>query len=337
MDMGEQAVMDAISLDQVEREAYQAQANRNELVERISRAVPEDGRVEPLKGLYLQRCSSPTELVHGLSDLAFCVIAQGSKEVFLGRQRYRYDPAHYLLATAELPIVGHVIEASRGRPYLSLRLHLDPALVGSVMVEAGPLSSRNPAGVSAITVSPLDTNLLDAAVRLVRLLDTPAEARFLAPMITREIVYRLLMGEQGARLRHVAALGGNTYHIARAIERLRQDYNQPIRIESMAQELGMSVSGFHHHFKAVTAMSPLQFQKRLRLQEARRLMLGEHLDATSTAYRVGYDDASQFTREYKRLFGLPPVRDVERLRGAARQDGGVTAAQQPAIGVLDAP
>jgi AraC-like DNA-binding protein len=311
-------MMDLISPQQVEPELQRAQANRDELVERIVRAIREDGTVEPLKGLHIHRRSSPTEPVHGVSDMSFCVIAQGSKEVFLGDNCYRYDPAHYLLVTAELPIVGQVIEASHEQPYLSLRLVLDPTLVSSVMVEAGHFSSRSHADVSAITVSPLDTSLLDVVVRLVRLLDTPAEARFLMPLITREIVYRLLRGEQGDRLRHIAVLGGNTYRITKAIEWLRKDYNQPLRIEALAQELGMSVSGFHHHFKAVTAMSPLQFQKRLRLQEARRLMLGEHLDVASTAYQVGYDDASQFNREYKRLFGLPPMRDVERLREAAR-------------------
>ena len=205
------------------------------------------------------------------------------------------------------------------RPYLSFRLELDPALVGSVMVEAGHLSSQSRGDVRAIDVSPLDADLLDAAVRLVRLLDSPAEARVLRPLITREIVYRLLMGDQGNRLRHLALLGGHTDSIAGAIERLRRDFNQPLRIDSLAQELGMSVSGFHHHFKAVTAMSPLQFQKQLRLQEARRLMLGEELDAASAGYRVGYGDASHFTREYKRLFGAPPMRDVERLREAAME------------------
>jgi AraC-like DNA-binding protein len=171
-------------------------------------------------------------------------------------------------------------------------------------------------------VSPLDVNLLDAVVRLVRLLDSPAEARVLMPLITREIIYWLLVGEQGARLRHLAALGGYTPDIARAVERLRQDFDQPLRIEDIARELGMSVSGFHHHFKAVTAMSPLQFQKQLRLQEARRLMLGEDLDATSAAYRVGYHDASHFNREYKSLFGVPPMRDVQRLREEALSSAG---------------
>ena len=320
--MSEEVTMDSMNLQQVEREAHRAQANRDELVERIARAVREDGTVEPLKGLHLHRSSSPTEPVHSVSDPAFCVIAQGSKEVFLGDERYRYDPAHYLLVTAELPLVSQVIEASQERPYLSLRLELDPTLVGSVMVEAGHPSPQSHADVRAIDVSPLDASLLDAVVRLVRLLDSPTEARFLAPLITREIVYRLLMGEQGDRLRHIAVLGGYTHRIARAIERLRKDFDQPLRIDDIARELGMSVSGFHHHFKAVTAMSPLQFQKRLRLQEARRLMLGEHLDAASAAYRVGYDDASHFNREYKRLFGVPPMRDVERLREAARESAG---------------
>jgi AraC-like DNA-binding protein len=308
---------------QVEPGARRAQASRGELVECIARAICEDGTVEPLKGLHLRRSSSPTECVHGVSDLSFCVIAQGSKEILLGNHRYQYDPAHYLLATVELPIASQIIEASRERPFLSLRLELDPTLVSSVMVEAGHLSSHSHANVSAINVSPLDAGLLDAAVRLVRLIDAPSEARFLMPLITREIVYRLLRGEQGDRLRHIVVLGGNTYRITRAIEWLRKDFDQPLRIENMAQELGMSVSGFHHHFKAVTAMSPLQFQKRLRLQEARRLMLGEHLDVASTAYRVGYDDASQFNREYKRLFGLPPMRDVERLRDVARKENEV--------------
>jgi AraC-like DNA-binding protein len=309
-----------------ERTADRTQASKAELVERIARTIRADGRIEPLKGLYLNRASVPTECVHGVTDISFCVIAQGRKEILLGHQRYQYDPAHYLLTTVELPVVSQIIEASNDRPYLSLRLHLDPSLVSSVMVEAGHVTRKNPPDVSAINVSPLDASLLDAALRLIRLLDAPNEAQFLAPMITREIVYRLLMGAQGDRLRHIAVLSAATYDIARAIERLRKEYDQPIRIESIARELGMSVSGFHHHFKTVTAMSPLQYQKRLRLQEARRLMLGEHLDAASAAYQVGYEDASHFNREYKRLFGLPPIRDVEQLRETARQTEGMGVA-----------
>jgi AraC-like DNA-binding protein len=315
--------MDSMTREQSERGVHRAQASRDELLERLARAVPEDGTSEPLAGLRLRRASSPTELGHGVSDPALCVIAQGSKEIMLGDHRYRYDPAHYLIATAELPIASQITEASKEHPYLGLVLTLDPTLVGSVMVEAGHPAPRSHSAMKAIDVSPLDASLLDAVVRLVRLLDSPTDARVLAPLVKREIVYRLLTGEQGGRVCHIAALGGHTHRIAKAIERLRKDFDQPLRIENIARELGMSVSGFHHHFKEVTAMSPLQFQKQLRLQEARRLMLDEHLDAASAGYRVGYDDASHFNREYKRLFGAPPMRDVEWLRGAARESAGL--------------
>ncbi|HEY7417144.1 MAG TPA: AraC family transcriptional regulator, partial [Ktedonobacteraceae bacterium] len=243
--------------------------------------------------------------------------AQGSKEVLLGESRYYYDPAYYLLTTVALPRVSQILSASKEQPYLSLRLELDPSLVSSVAVEAGHIWSKQQAAVSAIIVSLLDDHLLEAFVRLVRLVDSPAHARVLGPLITREILYWLLMGEQGSRLRHLALQGGYTPDIIQAVKRLRQHFDQPLRIEEIARDLGMSVSGFHHHFKAVTALSPLQFQKQLRLQEARRLMLSEDLDATSAAYRVGYQDAAYFNREYKSLFGVPPIRDVQRLREEA--------------------
>src|ERR687886_662450 len=321
---GEEVTMDLMTRPQSEREARMARASREELVERITQAIREVGTVEPLEGLMLRRASSPTELGHGVSYPALCVIAQGSKEILLGDHRYRYDPAHYLITTAALPITSRITEAEEERPYLGLVLRLDPTLGGSVMVEAGHPAPRGQAAVKAIDVSPLDAGLLDAVVRLVRLLGSPTEVRFLAPLVTREIVYRLLNGEQGDRLRHTAVLGGHSHRIARALERLRKDFDRPLRIEDIARELGMSVSGFHHHFRAVTAMSPLQFQKQIRLQEARRLMLGEDLDAASAGYRVGYGDASHFTREYKRLFGEPPARDVERLR-----DGATVSASLP--------
>lgn len=300
-------------------EVDRAQASRDELVERIARVVPEDGMAEPLPGLYLHRSSLPTELRHSVSSPAFCVIAQGSKEVLVSDNRYQYDPAHYLITTVELPVASQITEASKETPYLSFRLKLDPTLVSSVIVEASHAAPRSQSAVKAIDVSLLDAGLLDAVVRLVRLLDSPTDTHFLAPLVTREIIYRLLMGEQGGRLRHITVLGGNTHRIAEAIGRLQTEFDQPLRVEEMARDLGMSVSGFHHHFKAVTEMSPLQFQKQLRLQEARRLMLGEHLDAASAGYRVGYDDASHFNREYKRLFGTPPMRDVEQMRGIVRE------------------
>jgi AraC-like DNA-binding protein len=318
----EEVPMSAMIDLQAERDVQRMQANREELVERIGQTIHKDGTAQPLQGLYLSRSSLPTQPLHGVSTPSFCVIAQGSKEVLLGNSRYQYDPLHYLLATIELPTVNRVLEASQERPYLSLRLELAPTLVSSVILEASNSSSPGHADVKAIAVSLLDGHLLDAVVRLVRLLETPTEAPVLLPLITREIIYRLLVGEQGTRLRHIAMLGGYTSHIASAVQRLRQDFDQPLRIEEIAHELGMSVSGFHHHFKAVTAMSPLQFQKRLRLQEARRLMLGEDLDAASAAYRVGYRDASHFNREYKNLFGVPPMRDVQHLREKALESAG---------------
>jgi AraC-like DNA-binding protein len=310
----EEVRMDTFVNQQAERQARRMQANREELVERIMRSVPEDGPAQPLQGIHLYRASVPLQPVHSLVKPSFCVIAQGSKEVLLGESRYLYDPFHYLISTVELPRVSQILEASRDHPYLSFRLELDPAMVGLVMAGEGHASVPDHADVMAMDVSPLDVDLQDAVLRLVRLLDAPAEAPVLLPLITREIIYRLLTGQQGARLRHLAIVGGFTPIIARAVERLQKDFDQTLHVEDLAHELGMSVSGLHHHFKAVTAMSPLQFQKQLRLQEARRLMLSEDFDAASAAYRVGYHDASHFNREYKSLFGVPPMRDVQRLR-----------------------
>ena len=315
--------MDATPAAQAARETERVRASREELVERTARAIRGDGTVEPLPGLQLRRASSPTELGHGVSDTAFCVLAQGRKEVLLGQLRYEYDPAHYLVSTAAVPIASRIVEATAERPYLRLLVRLDPAVVGSVTSEAGYVARQSRPAAPAIDVSRLDEGLLDAALRLVRLLDSPVHARFLAPLVTREIVYRLLVGEQGNRLRSMTALGGHRHGIARAIERLRKEFDHPLRIEDVARAVGMSVSGFHHHFRAVTGMSPLQFQKQLRLQHARRLMLSEDLDAASAGYRVGYHDPSHFSREYKQLFGLPPMRDVERLRGAAPRSAGL--------------
>lgn len=294
------------------------QAHRRELAERIARAMPRDGRAEVQPGLFLSRVSTARQPVHGTLDPSFCVIAQGSKHILLGTERFRYDPAHYLISTVGLPAVGEVIVASQEIPYLSFQLSLDPAIVTSVVMESYAVQPRSDvAAVKAVAVSPIDTNLLDATLRLVRLLDTPGDYRVLAPLAIREIVYRLLTGAQGGRMRHLATLGGQSHRMVRAVQKLRDNFDKPLRIESLARELAMSASGLHAHFKTVTAMSPLQFQKQLRLQEARRLMLSDNLDAAEAGYKVGYDDASHFSREYKRHFGAPPMRDVERLREQA--------------------
>ena len=300
-----------------ERATRRMRADQEELAERIARATPHEGTIEVQPGLHFRRCSRPTERLHSFTKPSFCVIAQGSKELVVGDDRFRYDPAHYMVSTVELPMIGQIVEASPERPYLGLWLALDPSVVTSVTVEAGIMQRGDGSGVKSVDVSALDANLLDATLRLVRLVDAPTEYRVLAPLVIREIVYRLLTGAQAGRLRHLATFGGHANRMVRAVEKLRINFNKPLRIEEVAKDLGMSVSGFHAHFRAVTAMSPLQFQKQLRLQEARRLMLSDDLDAAEAGYRVGYDDASHFSREYKRHFGEPPMRDVERLRELA--------------------
>jgi AraC-like DNA-binding protein len=223
----------------------------------------------------------------------------------------------HLIYTVDLPLTFQVEEASRERPYLGFRLNLDSALVASVMMESGIEPRKGNVSLKAMDVSPMDANLLDAVVRLVRLLDAPpdhAESKVLAPLIIREIVFRLLVDGQGARLSHLLTAGKDTQRISKAIGLLRENFAQSIKMEDIAHEPGMSLSGFHHQFKSVTAMSPLQFQKQIRLQEARRLMLGEDLDAASAGYRVGYEDPAYFSRDYKKLFGAPPQRDISKLR-----------------------
>ena len=293
------------------------EADREELAERIARALPHDGVSEPQPGVHLSRFAHANDPSHTVLEPCFCVIAQGAKTLTLGGEVFRYDPAHYAVTTVGLPIIAEIVEASEGQPYLGLRLTLDPSLVASVIVESQVVEPRNEAGTRAVDVSPLDADLLDATVRLMRLVERPDEYRAVAPLVVREIVYRLVAGAQGGRMRQLAATGGQAYRMVRAIDKLRQHYDKPLRIESIARGLGMSLSGFHAHFKAVTNLSPLQFQKHLRLHEARRLMVAEGLDAAEAGYRVGYDDASHFSREYKRHFGQPPMRDVERLRELA--------------------
>lgn len=299
---------------ETKRETQRAQNNREELVERIARALPQDGTLDVSSSFRLARSSSPTEPIHALYQPAFCVVAQGRKQALLGEELFRYDSGHYLIYTVDLPLTFQVEEASKERPYLGFRLNLDATLVASVMMESGIEPRKGNTGLKAMDVSPMDANLLDAVVRLVRLLDAPFESKVLAPLIIREIVFRLLADGQSARLSHLLTAGRDTRRISKAIGLLRENFDQTLKMDDIAHELGMSVSGFHHHFKSVTAMSPLQFQKQIRLQEARRLMLGEGLDAASAGYRVGYEDPAYFSRDYKKMFGTPPQRDIAKLR-----------------------
>jgi AraC-like DNA-binding protein len=300
-------------------ESERTRASRQELAEHIVRHCTADGIVEVMPGLSVYRASAPMGPICRLSAPSFCVIAQGRKEVQLGNERYRYDASQYLLVSAGVPLVSHIVEASHARPFLGVRVVLDPAVITAMLVEAHHLVSRTTCVVRAVAVSTITASLLDAVVRLVRLVDTPVDYRVLGALTVREIVYHLLAGPQGERLRRIALVGGREHRIAEAISRIRKDFDQPLRIADLADALGMSVSGLHHHFKAVTAMSPLQFQKQLRLQEARRLLVSCDVDAANAGFRVGYDDPSHFSREYKRFFGAPPKRDTERRRVPSRE------------------
>ena len=298
---------------EISRDAQRVKTNREELIERIGRTVTEDGAKEVFPGFFLARSSRPSQSLNTVFEPAFCFIAQGRKRALLGEEVFRYDPGHYLLFTVDLPLIFQIEKATPHEPYLGLRLDLDPSLVASVLMEANLKINKGDASTKAMDVHSIDANLLDAVVRLVRLTDEPGSSNVLAPLIVKEIIYRLLAGGQGARLGHLLP-SGDTQRISKAIGHLREHFDEPLKIDDFARQLGMSVSGFHHHFKSVTAMSPLQFQKQIRLQEARRLMLGEDLDAASAGFRVGYEDPSYFSRDYKKLFGSPPQRDIVSLR-----------------------
>jgi AraC-like DNA-binding protein len=262
--------------------------------------------------LRLSRFSAPSDLVAVVYEPSLCVVAQGAKEVLLADESYRLDPAQSLLVSVDLPVAARVVEASPGRPYLAVRISLDAAVVGELLADGTATPLGPPA--RALAVTPVEPPLLDAVSRLVALLDSPQDIGPLAPLVLREITYRGLTGPQGLRLRQIASAGAPAQRIARAIRWLKDHFSDPLRIESLAKHVRMSPSAFHLHFKGMTAMSPLQYQKRLRLQEARRLMLGEGLDAAAAAYHVGYESPSQFSREYRRMFGAPPRHDVAALK-----------------------
>ncbi len=257
------------------------------------------------------RPSTPTPAVY---EASLCLIAQGSKRVSIGEQSIVYDAAHYLLVSVDLPLVGHVIDASPDRPYLCCKIDLDPALLADLMVAEGGAVSRT--DLPVLGVYPSDPELIDAACRLVALLDRSETIRVLAPLIEREILYRLLTGPHGPMLRHVATAGSRLHQVSRAIAAIRRRFDAPIRIDEVAAEAGMSASSLHAHFKAITRMTPIEYQKQLRLQEARRPMLVGGATASTAGFAVGYESPSQFSRDYRRLFGAPPRMDIERLHGA---------------------
>ncbi len=267
----------------------------------------------PIPRVFLIRSSHPTAPLHALYEPAVCIIAQGRKQAILGETVYVYDRDKYLVISMDVPVVGQVIEASKEAPYLCLRLDLDVATLGTLLLDAGP-APDSMAPAPALSLSRVTTELVDAVTRLLRLLETPRDIPVLAPLAEREILFRLLRGDQSAKLREIAIADSRLQQINRAIGWIKQNYREPIRIEDLASEARMSASALHSHFKSVTAMSPLQFQKQLRLQEARRLLLFDACDAATASHSVGYSSPSQFSREYRRLFGLPPQRDIARLK-----------------------
>ena len=291
------------------------ETQRVELADLIYRHTGQDGTcATAVEALFVSRYSESSDFAPSLPQPALCILAQGRKEGRLADEDFAYDPLNYLVLSVTMPISGRVVEISPEQPVLALRLDIDPVEITTLISEAGPIGvPSRPAG-RGLYVEPIDPLMLDAILRLTRLLDTPKDIAMLAPLIRREILYRLLRSPQGYRLHEIATENSQTHRVSRAIAWLNGHFEQPLRIDSLAREANLSVSTLHHRFKAMTAMSPLQYQKQLRLNEARRLMLSEGLDASAAGYRVGYESPSQFSREYSRQFGAPPVRDLARLR-----------------------
>ena len=270
-----------------------------------------------ISALSLSRREEPTEPISGMYEPSICLVAQGAKRVLLGDDTYVYDAHHFLITSVDLPTVVQIIEASREKPYLGLMLKLDQREISQLMVDSNLPPPRAQQSSRGMATGEVTLPLLTAFQRLIDLLAEPKDIPILAPIIQREIIYRLLVGDQGARLRQIASAGSQSHQIARAIDWLKGNFTQPLRIDDLAAQVNMSTSTFHHHFRTLTAMSPLQYQKWLRLNEARRLMLTENADAATAAFQVGYESPSQFSREYSRLFGAPPLRDITNLRQIA--------------------
>jgi len=272
-------------------------------------AAQKSGGILPGVSLFVATSVSyPTSIVY---HPMLCLVLQGAKELMIGDRLLRFDPASYFVASLELPASAKIVDAGKERPYVAVSLALDRNRLAALVPEVPVRPDGHTAGFA---VSPVTKQLLDPWLRLLALLDTPEDVPILAPMLEREILYRLLQGPQGGVLRQIARADSRLSQVRAAIAWIRAHYDESIRIENLAERAGMSPASFHRHFKSATAMSPLQYQKMLRLHEARRLLVVS-ADASRAAYRVGYESASQFSREYARMFGAPPSRDAERLRG----------------------
>jgi AraC-like DNA-binding protein len=288
---------------------------RNALASEIARFATTDGiHQTAIPRLTLIRKSAPTEPLHGVHQPSVCIIAQGSKRVMMGDQIFVYDADNYLTVSVDVPIVGQVVTATEEEPYLCVRLDIDPAMLAELILDMRLPETEERRCECGMALARTTPELAGAFMRLVSLLASPDDIAMLAPLAEREILYRLLRGPQSAKLRQIAIGDSRMRQINRAIAWLRSNYAVSFSAEALAQEARMSLSSLHFHFKEVTGVSPLNYQKQLRLQEARRLILGDGLDAATAGHRVGYDSPSQFSREYSRLFGAPPRRDIERLR-----------------------
>ena len=288
---------------------------RNELLSVIERNARDEGVNETaIPGVYCYRATSTRQVTPSIYAPSLCVIAQGSKQAMLDKDIYHYSAGEYLIVSVDLPMIGQVLEASPDRPYLCIKVSLDLQQLSELMLHAKHNEPANPTITRGLFTGKLDATESECLLRLARLLDTPDDIPILAPLMMREIYYRLLRSDYGRIITQTALKGSHMQRIASIIQIIKARLNQPIRVQELAERAGMSLSTFHLHFKAVTAMSPLQFQKHLRLLEARQLLMSGAADAANTAYQVGYESPSQFSREYARMFGNPPRRDIGFLR-----------------------
>lgn len=285
------------------------------LINRQTNGKGNGAHATAINSLVFMREWDTSTAIQAVSEPLLAIVVQGQKEMLLNEKTYRYGVAQYLVVSVDLPLCGCAVEATPVQPYLGFKLKLDPAQLCDIITQTNSGICKQES-VRGWFINDADPSLIDCAIRLTKLLDTPQDIPFLAPMIIREIYYRLLIGEQGEAVRQIATSGSNMQRIAEIIRQIKADFIKPLRIEDLAEQANMSTSSFHRHFKVVTSMSPLQYQKQLRLLKARQTMLAENVDATQAAYQVGYESTSQFSREYTRMFGAPPIRDIERLRVA---------------------
>jgi len=301
--------------DYIRNDCVKQDQLRAELALKVARFIGSaENLTTTIPRVSLHRRNAPTAPCPATYEPGVTVIVQGRKQVEFGQRTLTYDPARYLLTSVDLPIISRVVEASERVPCLALVMKLDMSIVREFLGREEFHLVDPPAVNTGMSVGETTVEFLSACCRLVDLLDAPQDIPFLGGLIEREIVYRILCGPEGARLRAIATLGDQSHRTAKAIAWIKANYAKPLRVEELAQVAGMGVSTLHHHFRTLTAMSPLQYQKQLRLQAARARMLGDDIDAASAAFEVGYESASQFNREYSRFFGKPPVRDIRALR-----------------------